>query len=79
MLLLEIENKKSKKLKASQKLLDRLARVLSTTIEARVIAVEQTFTRKLTKNQVYLEILVLYLNNPCDEALFESNKNKEEY
>ena len=47
---MEIENKKGKKLKASQKLLDRLARVLSTAIEGRVIAVEETFTRKLTKN-----------------------------
>ena len=33
--------------------------------------------RKLTKNYAYLEILVPYLNNPSEEATFESNKIKE--
>ena len=37
------------------------------------------FKRKLTKNQVYLEIQVLYLNNPSQEAIFGSNKIKEEH
>ena len=37
------------------------------------------FKRKLTKNQAYLEILVPYLNNPSEEAIFGSNKIKEEH
>ena len=35
------------------------------------------FKRKLTKNQAYLAILVPYLNNPSEEAIFGSNKIKD--
>ena len=28
---------------------------------------------------MYLEILAPYLNNPSEEAIFESNKSKEEH
>ena len=39
----------------------------------------EIFTRKLTKNQSYLEVLVPYVNNPSEEAIFGSNKIKEEH
>ena len=35
------------------------------------------FKRKLTKNYANLEILVPYLNNPSEEAIFENNKIKQ--
>ena len=37
------------------------------------------FTRKLTKNKVYLEILAPDLDNPSEEAIFESNQIKEHH
>ena len=37
------------------------------------------FTRKLTKNYTYLEILVSYLNHLFEEAIFGSNTIKEEH
>ena len=40
---------------------------------------QEIFTRKLTKNQSYLEVLVPYVNNPSEEAIFGSNKIKEEH
>ena len=40
---------------------------------------QEMFLQKLTKNQVYLEILVPYLNNPSEEAIFGRNKIKEEH
>ena len=40
---------------------------------------QEMFMRKLTKNQSYLEVLVPYLNNPSEEAIFGSNKIKEEH
>ena len=40
---------------------------------------EEMFTRKLTKNQEYLETLVPYLNNLSEEAIFGSNKTKEKH
>ena len=55
----------------------RLAKVLSTIRAGSARAVEEMFTRKLTKNQAYLEILVAYLNNPSEEAIFGSSKIKE--
>ena len=42
----------------------RLARVLSTIRAGRARTIEEMFTRKLTKNSEYLEILLSYLNNP---------------
>ena len=39
---------------------------------------QETLTRKLTKNYKYLETLVPHLNNPFEEAIFGSNKIKEE-
>ena len=35
--------------------------------------------RKLIKNQQYLHTLIPYLNNPSEEAIFGSNKIKEEH
>ena len=43
---------------------------------ARAVQVKKMFTRKLTKNQAYLEILVPYLDNPFEEAVFENNQIK---
>ena len=40
---------------------------------------QEMFTRKLTKNQSCLEVLVPYLNNSSKEAIFGSNKIKEEH
>ena len=37
------------------------------------------FTRKLNKNYACLEILVPYLNNASQEAIYGSNKIKEEH
>ena len=36
------------------------------------------FKRKLTKNYANLEILVPYLNNSSEEAIFENNKTKKD-
>ena len=41
--------------------------------------IETMFTRKLIKNQTYLKILLLYLNNPSEETISGSNKIKEQY
>ena len=38
---------------------------------------QEMFTRKLTKNQEYLETLLPHLNNPSEEAIFRSNEIKE--
>ena len=35
--------------------------------------------RKLTKNEIYLEVLVTYLNNPSEKTIFGSNKIKEQH
>ena len=40
---------------------------------------QQMFTRKLTKNYSYLEVPVPHLNNLSEEAMFGSNKIKEEH
>ena len=40
---------------------------------------QEMLTRKPTNNQEYLETLVPYLNNPSEEAVFGSNKIKEEH
>ena len=45
----------------------------------RNVCEQEMLTRKLTKNQEYLETLVPYLNNPSAEAIFGSNKIKEEH
>ena len=45
----------------------------------RARANEETNTRKPTKNYVYLEILVPYLNNTSEKAIFGSNKTEEEH
>ena len=37
------------------------------------------FMRKLTKNEIYLEVLVTYLNNPSEKTIFGSNKIKEQH
>ena len=56
------------------------SRVLSRIRAVRARAVEEMFTRKLTNNYAYLEILVpLYLNNPAEEAIFGSNRIKKQY
>ena len=65
--------------KFSETTSNRLARVLRTIRVGKARAVEEMLTKKLTKNQAYLEILVPYLNNTSQEAIFESNKIKEEY
>ena len=41
--------------------------------------VEEIFMRKLTKDCKYLEILVLYLNKPSEETIFESNKIEKKH
>ena len=69
--------KKTKKF--SETTSNRLARVLRTIRVGKARAVEEMLTKKLTKNQAYLEILVPYLNNTSQEAIFESNIIKEEY
>ena len=35
--------------------------------------------RKLTKDYKYLEILVLYLNKPSEETIFERNKIEKKH
>ena len=40
---------------------------------------QEMFTRKLNKNYACLEILVPYLNNASQEAIYGSNKIKEEH
>ena len=72
-----IEKKESKKLKFFRNYSSRLARVLSTIRAGRAREVEEMFTRKLTKNQACLEILVPYLNNPSEESIVGSNRIKE--
>ena len=45
----------------------------------RVVEVEEMFTRKLNKNQAFLETLAPYLDNPSKEAIFERNQIKEQH
>ena len=40
---------------------------------------QEMFRRKLTKSQAHLKILAPYLNNSSEEAIFRSNKIKEEH
>ena len=56
-----------------------MSRVHSTVRVGRTRAIEGVFTRKLSKSWACLEILVPYLNNPSEEAIFGSNKIKEEH
>ena len=60
-----MENKESIKLRESEKAEPEQQR--------------KCFTMKLDKNQAYLEILVLYSKNPSEEAVFESNRIKEQH
>ena len=78
--MLEIEKMESKKLKNIQKLIEWISSstILSTIRTGKARAEEEMFTWKLTKNWAYLEILVPYLNNPSEEAIFGINKIKEE-
>ena len=59
--------------------MSRLARALSTIRAGRARALEGILMRKLTKNQTYQEILVPYLNNVSEEAIFGSNKIKQQH
>ena len=68
------EKGKEKTDKKFRKNSSRLARVLSTIRAGKAREVEDMFTRKLTRNQVHLEILVPYPNNPSEEAIFGSNR-----
>ena len=45
--------------------------------EGRPRTVGKMFKRKLTKNYANLKILVPYLSNPSEEAIFENNKTEE--
>ena len=60
---MEIEKKKNITLKTFQKLPRRLSRVLRTIRAGGAKALEEMFTRKVTKIWAYLEILEPYLNN----------------
>ena len=77
-LLLETRKKESKKTKTFQKLLKQIIRSPQYNGVGRTSTGEEMFKRKLTKNQAFLEILVPQLNNPSEEAIFGSNKIKEE-
>ena len=77
-LLLEIEKKEKKNLNFFRNYSSRLARVLSIITAGRVRAAEETFTRKLTKNWAYLNVLVPHINNRPEGAIFRSSKIKEE-
>ena len=68
--LLKIEKKENKKLKKIRNYSSKLSRIFSTIREDRAREVEETFTRKLTKNYPHLEILVPHLNSPSEEAIF---------
>ena len=78
--MLKIEKVEGKRLKPFQNLLKRISSstILSTIRAGRAGAEGEMFTSKITKNQVYLEILVSYLINPSEEDFFGSNKIKEE-
>ena len=56
-----------------------LARALIKSKADRARAVEEMFTRKVIKNQAYMEILMPYLNNSSEEAIFEGNKVNEQH
>ena len=76
----EIEKKESKKLKSFQKLLEQINQSQYNQSRAgRAKAVEEMFTRKLTKNLAYLQILVPYLNNPSEEVILESQEIREKH
>ena len=78
-LLLGTEKKENEKLKALQKLLEYISQSPQYNTEGRARPEEKMFQRNLSKNQAYLEILLSYLNNPSEEAIFRSNKIKEEH
>ena len=59
--------------------MSRLTRALSTIRAGRARALEGMLTRKLIKNQTCQEILLPYLNNLSEEAVFGSNKIKEQH
>ena len=57
----------------------RLVRILSTIRAGRARAVEEICTYEEIYQQeldIYIEILVPYINNPSEEAIFGSNKIK---
>ena len=74
--MLDIEKKESKKTrKFFRNYSGRIARALSKIRAGRARVVEKIFfTRKVTKNYTYLEIVVPYLNNLSEETIFGSNK-----
>ena len=57
----------------------RLARALNSKRAGKARSVVEMFTKKLNKNQTYLEILVPYLNNTFEEAIFRSIKIQEKH
>ena len=78
MLFLGIEKKESKTPKVFQKLLEQIRQSPQHNQNRQGQTVEEMFMRKLTKNQTYLEILVLYLNSPSEQTTFGINKIKEQ-
>ena len=59
--------------------MSRLARALSTIRPSRARVLEELFTGNLTKSRTCLEILVPYLKNLSQEAIFGSNKLKKQH
>ena len=59
--------------------MSRLVRALSTFRSVRARAVEEMFMWKLTKNYIYLEILVPYLKTTSEETIFDSDKIKKQH
>ena len=59
--------------------MSRLARALITFRSVRARVVEEMFIWKLTKNYIYLEILVPYPNTTSEETIFESDKIKKQH
>ena len=79
-LLLEIKKKEIKKLKIFQNLLEKISQSPQYIQKRQSQSIRvNVYEAKLTKKQVYLEILVPHLNNPSEEVIFESNKIKEEH
>ena len=69
--MLETEKEESKIVNTFQKYSSRIARALSTIRAGRARAVEETFMRKLPRNNdAYLKILISCLNNPSEETVF---------
>ena len=74
------EKKESKKLKNFQKLLEQISKSTQYNRAGRARTGEEMFKRKLTKNQTYLGIPAYTIpNNPSEEAVFGSDKIKEEH